>query len=315
MRILFATDIHGSDRCWLKFLSAPTNYGCDTIIIGGDITGKFMVPIIANGDGTSSSEFLGIKRKLHSRAEIKSLTSQIANAGQYALETTREEYEALHADAALVDARFKQLVLERVEQWVAIADDKLAGRDIRCFVSGANDDYFEVDDVLRTSRSMEVPNEAVVNLPGFEMLSVGYSNLTPWNCPRDIPEPDLKAKIVDLASRVKDMKRAIFNVHVPPFDTEIDKAPKLDADLRVTAGAFGQPEMVPVGSTAVRECLLEYQPLLGLHGHIHESPGIRRLGSTTIVNPGSEYAEGLLSAAIINLSPEKGIEDIRLVVG
>ena len=214
-----------------------------------------------------------------------------------------------------MDARFRQLVLERVERWVSIADERLDGRGIRCFVSGANDDYFEVDDVLRTSKKMEVPNGEVLELPGFEMLSVGYSNPTPWNCPRDIPEPELKAKIAALAGRIRRPERALYNVHVPPFDTDIDMAPKLDADLRVTMGAFGLPEMVPVGSTAVRECLLEYQPLLGLHGHIHESPGVRHLGSTTIVNPGSEYAEGLLSAAIIKLHPEKGIEDIRLVVG
>jgi uncharacterized protein len=315
MRIFFATDIHGSDRCWLKFLSAPRNFGCDTIIIGGDITGKFLVPIIANGNGTSATEYLGIKRTLRNRTEIDELKARIANSGQYAMEITREEYEELQHDPAKVDVRFRALVLDRVAQWVAIADDRLAGRDVRCFVSGANDDYFEVDDVLRTSKAIQVPNGAVLDVSGFEMLSVGYSNPTPWNCPRDISEAELKLKIQDLAKQVQRPQRAVFNIHVPPFDTDIDKAPKLDADLKVTIGAFGQPEMVPVGSTAVRESLLEFQPMLGLHGHIHESPGIRHLGATTIVNPGSEYAEGLLSAAVITLDQQKGIQEIRLVVG
>ena len=315
MRIFFATDIHGSDKCWLKFLAAPANFDCDTIIIGGDITGKFIVPILKQENGTSTSEFLGLKRTLRSPEEIAHLKRQIANSGQYALEVSHEEYDELTRDPSKVDACFRDLVCARVAEWVAIADARLAGTSVKCFVSGANDDYFEVDDVLRTSAQIHVPDGEVLDLSGFEMLSVGYSNLTPWNCPRDISEEDLKAKIVNLADKVSRPDRAIFNIHVPPFDTDIDKAPKLDADLRVVAGAFGQPEMVPVGSTAVRECLQDYQPMLGLHGHIHESPGVRHLGTTTIVNPGSEYAEGLLSAAIVTLSQQKGIEDVRLVVG
>ncbi len=49
MRVFFATDIHGSDVCWRKFLNAGKFHKADVLIMGGDMTGKAMVPIVANG--------------------------------------------------------------------------------------------------------------------------------------------------------------------------------------------------------------------------------------------------------------------------
>ena len=59
--------------------------------------------------------------------------------------------------------------------------------------------------------------------------------------------------------------------------------------------------MAPVGATSVRKAIEEYQPLLGLHGHIHESRGVARLGRTICINPGSRYNEGILQGVIIDL--------------
>lgn len=315
MRIYFASDIHGSDRCWLKFLSAAKYYGADVLMIGGDITGKFIVPIIKQGDGTSIAEFLGVKRSVDSAEALERLKTQIANSGQYWIEMPPEEYEAYQGDQTRIDSLFKRLVMERVEKWVEIADQRLKGSGIRCLVSGANDDYFEVDDYLRRSETIEVPEGRVMDLGGFEMLSLGWGNPTPWNCPRDISEEELGRKIEDLAETVVHPERAIFNLHVPPFGSGLDIAPKLDKNLRVVASGSGSPEMVPVGSTAVRDAILKYEPLLGLHGHIHESRGSRRLGPTTIVNPGSEYAESILTGVVLDLSPDKGLSNVRLVTG
>jgi uncharacterized protein len=85
--------------------------------------------------------------------------------------------------------------------------------------------------------------------------------------------------------------------------------------MRMVLDPVGEPKMIPVGSTAVRDAILKYQPMLALHGHIHESSGIRKLGTTTLVNPGSEYAEGILRGALIDLDPEKGLIDVKLVTG
>jgi uncharacterized protein len=315
MRVYFASDIHGSDKCWLKFLGAAKYYKADVLMIGGDITGKFIVPVVKQANGTATAEFLGITRTIDSEEALERLKGQIANSGQYWIEVTPEEYASYQGDEARVDRLFKEVVLQRVERWVEIADARLKGSGIRCLVSGANDDYFEVDDYLRKSEAIEVPDGRVIDLGGFEMLSLGYGNPTPWNCPRDISEEELGKKIDDLAGTIDHMDRAIFNLHVPPYGSGLDVAPKLDKNLKVVVSGAGTPEMVPVGSTAVRDAILKYGPLLGLHGHIHESRGSRRLGGTTIVNPGSEYAEGILTGALVDLSLDKGLSSVRLVTG
>jgi len=315
MRLYFCSDLHASDRCWLKFLAAPKFYGADVIVVGGDITGKFIVPIIAQPGGTWTSQYMGVERRLVSRDDVARLAAMISNAGSYPVEMSVEEYGSYDGRQDRIDGLFGVQVLERVRRWVQLADERLANLDARCFVQGANDDFLEVDDVLRTSRCIEVPEGRVVDVDGFQMLSVGYGNPTPWNCPRDISEEELGERIERLTPEIVDMRRAIFNLHVPPWGSRLDLAPRLDADFNVVATSSGEPEMVPVGSTAVHDAIVRHQPLLGLHGHIHESKGIKKLGATIIANPGSEYQEGLLDGVLIDLDPSEGVVNIQLVTG
>ena len=315
MRLYFCSDLHASDRCWLKFLAAPRFYGADVIVVGGDITGKFIVPIVRAPDGTWTSRYMGVERRLASRDEVGRLAAMISNAGSYPVEMSAEEFAAYEGRQERIDGLFRVQVLDRVRRWVELADERLADVPARCFVQGANDDFHEVDDVLRTSRRVEVPEGRVVDVDGFQMLSVGYGNPTPWNCPRDISEEELGERIERLTPEIGDMRRAIFNLHVPPLGSLLDVAPRIDADFNVVMASSGEPEMVPVGSTAVRDAIVRHQPLLGLHGHIHESKGIRKLGATTIANPGSEYQEGLLDGVLIDLDPSEGVVNIQLVTG
>jgi Icc-related predicted phosphoesterase len=316
MRIYFTSDLHGSRKCWLKFLATPKYYEADVIIMGGDITGKFIVPIIHRPNGRVEATFMGIKRRLKKEKDIERLKLQIANSGQYAVDMTPEEYEQYSEDPTRLDALFEKLLLERVEQWLELADERLRGQDVRCFVSAGNDDLFEVDEVLAKSEVIENHDGQIIDLgDGFEMFGLGYANMTPWNCPRDISEEELAMKIDELASRISSMDRAIFDIHVPPYGTGIDEAPELTEDMQMMMSASGEPQMIPVGSTAVRDAILKYQPMLGLHGHIHESSGIRKVGSTTLVNPGSEYAEGILRGALIDVDAQEGLVNVNLVVG
>lgn len=315
MRIYYTSDIHGSRKCWLKFLTTPKYYGAGVIIVGGDITGKFIVPIMRMPNGAVEATFMGRKRKLRNDQEIEKLKEYIANAGQYAVEMTPDEHERFARDPSLLDGLFRRLLYARVEEWVDLADQRLNGQGVRCFVSAGNDDLFEVDEALAKSETIEVHDGRLVDLGGFEMFGLGYANITPWKCPRDIPEEELKARIDILASRVSRMDRAIFDIHVPPYGTGIDEAPELTEDLHVVLDGTGAPVKIPSGSTAVRDSILEYQPMLGLHGHIHESSGIRQLGRTTLVNPGSEYAEGILRGALIDIDPGEGLVSANLVVG
>jgi Icc-related predicted phosphoesterase len=315
VRIYFCSDIHASRKCWKKFLNAWKFYEADHIIVGGDITGKFVVPILERGGDTYAATFMGIERRVQGADELDALRTRIADAGQYAFVTTPDEYEEYEGDREKIDALFRRLVTERAEEWVREADEKLRGTGVRCFVSGANDDFFEIDDVIATSEVIEDPNGKVIELEGgFELLGMGYGNPTPWACPRDIPEDELTERIDKVAATVRNMDRALFSLHVPPLGSGLDLAPKLDDYLRPRVGAVGL-EMIPVGSTATRDAIVKYSPMIGLHGHIHESKGVKKLGGVTIANPGSEYGEGVLDGLLVDLDPKKGVKNVELVTG
>jgi Icc-related predicted phosphoesterase len=146
------------------------------------------------------------------------------------------------------------------------------------------------------------------------MLGMGWGNITPWACPRDIPEEQLTERIEALADGLADPARTIFNIHVPPIGSGLDVAPLLDADLRPVLNGAGT-EMASVGSTATHDALLKYRPLIGLHGHIHESKGVKKISGVPVANPGSEYGEGILDGLILDLDRRKGVKRVQLVAG
>ena len=313
-KIYFATDIHGSEVCLKKFLNAAKFYGCDTIIMGGDITGKMIVPIVDRGQGLHTANLYG--RKLEVNAEgMAKLRKTITDAGYYAYETTPGEMEQLNADPDAVTELFTKLMHETLGRWLQMAEDKLAGSGVRCFFAPGNDDPAFVDDILRSSAFVINPEEGLVDLgDGVTMISVGYSNQTPWDSPRELPEDQLAAYIGERAESLGNTDRVIFNFHVPPNDTPIDQAALLDAEFRPIMKG-GMPVISGVGSSAVRAALEKYQPMMSLHGHIHESRGEARIGRTLAINPGSEYSEGVLRGAIITLSGKKGVRGYQLVAG
>jgi len=289
LRIYYTTDLHGSEKCWRKFLATPKYYEADVIIVGGDITGKFIVPIVRRPGGRAEATFMGRKRRLRKEQDIHALKQRISDAGQYPVDMTREEYRDYSENPSQVDALFKKLLVQRVREWVALADERLRGQNVRCLVSAGNDDIFEVDEVLAQSETIEMHDSCVVDLEeGYQIFGLSYSNMTPWKCPRD---------------------------HAPPYASGLDEAPELKEDMSYVLDGTGQPKMIPVGSKAVRDAILKYQPLVGLHGHIHEAAGIRKMGRTTLVNPGSEYAEGILRGAVIELDAQRGLTSVNLVAG
>ena len=134
------------------------------------------------------------------------------------------------------------------------------------------------------------------------MIASVSSNSTHWDTHREEDEDQLKVRYEAMISRLKDPHNAIFDIHVPPYKSGLDDAPELDKDLRpVLAGQSLQP----VGSTALREAIQKTQPLLGLHGHIHEGRGSTRIGKTLCINPGSMYEQGTLLGALVKLGKNK----------
>jgi|SRR5579859_351428 len=313
-RIFFATDIHGSDRCFRKFLNAAKFYNCQILIMGGDMTGKMLIPIIDEGAGKWSTRLYGRSMKV-TEDELPVLRKKIADAGFYGYETTPDEIAELNVRPGAVERLFTDKMTSTLEQWLQLAEDRLGKSGTLCYVGPANDDPYFIDDILARSSTVGNPNERLVELPeGFTMLSVGYSNITPWDSPRELPEERLREVIDTQASRLQTFDRTIFNFHVPPKDTLLDQALLLDSELRPIMRG-GSPVEAGVGSSAVRDSIRDYQPAVSLHGHIHESRGAVEIGHATAINPGSEYSEGILRGVIVALSARKGLAGYQFVSG
>jgi Icc-related predicted phosphoesterase len=309
-RIFFATDLHGSEMCWRKFLNAAKFYEAEILICGGDMTGKAMIPIVEeNGHYTVT---IAAERQVVTADQVSDIENQIRRKGYYPLHVTPERLQELDEDAEKRKETFQQIMLDGVRRWMHMAEEKLRGSGVRIFVCPGNDDEMEVDDVVRESDMVELGEGRMVEIDGFTMISTGWSNHTPWNTHREETEEKLGERIEGMARQVSDFSHAIFNLHCPPFRSGLDEAPAIDADLKLLHGGRA---LRPVGSTAVRQVIDKYQPLLSLHGHIHESKGAVKLGKTLSINPGSSYEEGILMSAIINLDSKKGIKSYQLING
>ena len=309
-RVFFATDLHGSEMCWRKFLNAAKFYEADVLICGGDMTGKAIIPIVEE-DGRFTMTLAGQAQTVGAD-EVGDVEAQVRRRGYYPLRVTPERLAELDENADTRTHTFQKVMLDGVQRWMDMAKEKLGGSGIRLFVCPGNDDEMEVDDVIRKSDMVELGEGQVVEVDGYSMISTGWSNHTPWNTHREETEEKLGERIEAMASQVPDSSKAIFNLHCPPFKSGLDEAPAIDADLKLLHGGRA---LRPVGSTAVREAIEKHQPLLSLHGHIHESKGAIKIGKTLSINPGSAYEEGMLMAAIVNLDAKKGIKSYQLVNG
>ena len=309
-KIFFCTDIHGSTRCWRKLVNAGDFYKVDTVILGGDLTGKAVVPIIRQHDRTFTSNYLGRRWVLKNEREVEEHKQLIVDGGMYVFEGTPEDLEELKARKDRVDGIFREKVTERIRDWLKVAEVYLKPKKRRIIVAPGNDDQEFVDAVLKESDVIVNGEGKVLDLSErHEMLSSGWSNPTPWHTARECSEDDLKKRIEAMASEIKNIESSIFNLHVPPFGSGLDTAPKVRENLKVDAR-----ETSDVGSTAVLDAIRRYQPVLGLHGHIHEVAGKRQIGRTLCINPGSHYTEGILSGVIVALD-DRGIRSTVFTTG
>jgi hypothetical protein len=307
-RVFFTTDLHGSTVVFKKFINAGKFYEANVLILGGDMIGKMIVPIIVQAGGRYSANYLGKVYDISDVEELTKLESNLENSGLYPVRLFPDEVQAFKEDRSLVEKRFAELAKERLSRWLDIAEERLKGTGIKCYVQPGNDDPYEIDSVFRASDIITNVDNTLIQLDeNHEMISVGAANQTPWNCPRDKPEDELERMIENVAVRLKNPSQAIFNLHVPPYDTNLDIAPELDENFTPKLSVAGGLNMVPVGSKAVRRCIEKYKPLCSLHGHIHESRSMQKLGPTMAFNPGSEYGEGVLRGIVLEFS-KKGLD-------
>jgi len=302
-RYLFASDLHASDLAFRKFISVALQYKVN-VAVTDELTGKFIIPALKQKDGSVQFQFRDETVTAKTNAEREAEEKKAGNVGNYFFYCTPEEYEELKTKTGALDEIFKQAASERLRKWTALAEEKLKGKIDALLMMPGNDDESYIDDILNESKFVTNLDGKVTKLLGNEVFASGLANMTPWKCPRDVEEDVLEKQLEGMCSKVTDWKHAIMITHCPPYDTKIDHAPKLDAKFNVVYSG-GAPVMIPVGSTSVRKVIEKYQPLLGLHGHLHEGKGIDHIGRTTIVNSGSEYYKGLLSAALVNLEDDK----------
>jgi Icc-related predicted phosphoesterase len=303
MKLYFATDVHGSEICWKKFISAAKFYEADTLILGGDMTGKAIIPIIAQGGDRYKVTLLEQESMLEGKDAVDKMVATIQNRGYYPYVTTSDEVNEISSIPGRSDALFLDMVLATVSRWMDYADAKLAGTGIRCFVCPGNDDVFEIDAVIAASKTVRSVEGQVVELDEYhEMASSGWTNPTPWDTHREEPEEALRTRLAEVVSKVKNPANAVFNFHAPPYGSGLDEAPELTKDMRP---AYAGRSLVAVGSHAVFEAIDKFQPLLGLHGHIHEGKGTRKFKKTLCINPGSMYEQGMLHGAVVELKPQK----------
>jgi len=299
-RILFVTDVHGSEYVFRKFLNAIPIYKADVGILLGDLAGKLLIPIVKNPDNTYVSTFFGGTYKFREK-ELDDVKKRISIAGYYPIIVTKEELDEIERNPELKDRLFVENIKARLRSWIKLAEERLKGKNVKIFISAGNDDPLEIEEVLNESDFViNVGMKKVWVDEHHEMITLPYSNPTPWNTPREVPEEKLEEMIEDLVKKIENMENAIFNFHVPPYDSGLDLAPKLSKDLTPSVS-----EMIPVGSVAVRKAIEKYQPMMGLHGHIHESKGFCNIGRTICFNPGSEYGEGILKGVLIDIERGK----------
>jgi Icc-related predicted phosphoesterase len=303
MNLFFATDVHGSEICWKKFINAAKFYEAQVLVLGGDMTGKAIVPIISQGGGKHKVTLLDQENILESQEDVDRMVTTIRNRGYYPYVTDPEEVEAIAADQSRADELFLTEALETMRHWMEYADSKLDGTDLRCFVCPGNDDMFEIDEIIRSSKHVRLVEGELIQLDeNHEMISSGWTTPTPWETHREESEDQLRQRIQVMIDKLKDVRSSVFNLHDPPYGSGLDEAPELTKDLRP---AYAGRSLVPVGSHAVLELIDQYQPLLALHGHVHEGKGIRKYKNTLCINPGSMYEQGMLHGAVVELKPKK----------
>ena len=304
LRMLFATDLHGSESAFRKFVAARRQVGARVMLLGGDLTGKILVPVVDEG-GVHTADFMGRKLRAADDAALQDLEQTLRFAGQYPVRMTAADVAWLRQHPEDLDGRFVDAMKASLRHWFDLAAERLEPEGVRMLAILGNDDPLEIDDVLRDHPYVECVDDTPVTIEGdIEVVGFSGSNRTPWDSPREFTEQEIRARLEQSVAKLSDPARSIWNVHVPPYDTGLDTAAEVTDDLKVVMRG-GQANMISVGSTAVRELIEQYQPMLAVHGHVHESRAVSKVGSAVVVNPGSEYTEGVLRAAVITVDGER----------
>ena len=314
-KIFYATDLHGSLKCWIKFLNAGKMYKANCLILGGDMTGKAVVPIVKYSNGEFRFIHMGKDYVLPNEAAVEEHKKIIENAGYYPYVCDEKTYDELKAKPSLTDELFDRVEVEGMKKWVDIAAEKLKGTGIKCFICPGNDDKLAIDKVFTETEVVTTCEGKVQQIDGHhELIGCGWTNPTPWKLYREETEEELYKRLDNYISLVKDISNCVCDFHAPPYQSGLDEAQLLTGSVEGDDLKPKYGQTMAVGSTAVRSIVEKYQPLVVLAGHIHEGRGMTKIGRTECFNPGSAYEQGMLLGVVINLT-ENSVKNSQAVFG
>ncbi|MFW9906493.1 MAG: hypothetical protein ACFFFH_19430 [Candidatus Thorarchaeota archaeon] len=341
VRIFFCTDIHGAESVWKKFLNAGKHLKSDVLIVGGDISGKRIIPIIEQPDGTwRGMKWDKWKNKeviMKSKREVKDFEEYSRSIGSYTCQITPEENEKLTSPESVfiedrlskpvkggpLDKLFERLISESLHRWLDMIDDIISDGSRRVsertkiILCTGNDDSFIVDKIINKDHRVDLGDERNIDLDdNHEMISYGWTTPTPWQSYRETTEEIIKERIDELVSTINNIDNSIFCFHCPPYNTLLDKTLISRSKNRL----IGFGSFYSIGSKSIKQAIQRYQPLLSLHGHVHKlvtvshSPGSIMIGRTHCLNPGSEYSANILKGFLIDLKNNNKIVKLQKVV-
>ena len=223
LRCYMCSDLHAANRTYRKLLNAikMNVYEAHIVLIAGDLTGKAIVPIIETS------------------TELQNLENSVSDIGYYPYKTDQDMVNALRFDEKLMHELFREKMIERVAEWVALAEERIGKSGVQFYMMPGNDDDTGVDDMIAQSSYVINPAGKTIQLNEYhEMIGFEYANPTPWHTPREWSEEEYYEHIKTGASTLKNVSNAVFMIHVPPYDSGLDTAPELDKILRprVTMG-------------------------------------------------------------------------------
>jgi len=281
------------------------------LVLGGDIAGKGLVPIRSE-NGSLSARVRG-EMVTVPRADEERLRAEINRLGFYSVITDPPDVERMENDPKYLVGAFERAIIEQIEGWCRLAEERLPAT-VRCIITPGNDDPKAIDPVLKSAPRIESPEAELVELGPVLMASCGDVTPTPWNTEREYPEEELGRRLEAILDPAPAGSKVVVNFHCPPYGTGLDFAAELDSELRPVIRG-GRPSIIPVGSKAVRDVIKKYQPVVGLHGHIHESRAAQKIGSTMCLNPGSDYSADVLRGAIVDFAQDGSYIDFLFTTG
>ena len=197
-RILFVTDLHGSSKCFRKFVNAAPIYRADVLVLGGDVAGKAIQTIVREPNGSWRCRFIGVDYRIEDGPDLDALERLIEDHGYYPYRAEPGEVEALVANGGF-EALFATLMEQRLEAWLSLADDRLRPSGTPLFFMLGNDDPVSLRPLLDAAPWGTHAEGRVVMLDdGYEMISWGYSNITPWHSHREQTEEQLAAALREM---------------------------------------------------------------------------------------------------------------------